>query len=103
MQSRIDSLVEIYNNNKGKYLFDEANTIEFDEKDNINISLVLAKGKYYIFIFLLEEGNLIYKGLYMQSNYNLNNEYDQLKEDMNNISCSEFIDKYYDVLISNEK
>ena len=51
MQSKIDNLVKMYKNNKGKYLFDNVENLEFDEKGNINISLAFANGKYYIFVF----------------------------------------------------
>ena len=88
MQSKIDNLVKMYKNNKGKYLFDNVENLEFDENGNINISLAFANGKYYIFIFLLKKtlfrkNKLIYKGLYMNSDKNLMNEYEQLKEKMN--------------------
>ena len=32
MQSKIDNLVKMYKNNKGKYLFDNVENLEFDEK-----------------------------------------------------------------------
>ena len=38
----------------------------------------------------------------MNSDKNLMNEYEQLKEKMNALSFDEFIDKYYDLLINNE-
>ena len=55
MQSKIDKLVKVYQNNKGKYLFDEIENLKFDENGNINISLAFADGKYYIFVFLLKK------------------------------------------------
>ena len=107
MQSKIDNLVKMYKNNKGKYLFDNVENLEFDENGNINISLAFANGRYYIFVFLLKKtlfrkNKLIYKGLYMNSDKNLMKEYEQLKEKMNALSFDEFIDKYYDLLINNE-
>ena len=45
MQSKIESLIEIYKNNKGKYLFDEVDNLEFDENGNITISLSFANDK----------------------------------------------------------
>ena len=107
MQSKIDKLVKVYQNNKGKYLFDEIENLKFDENGNINISLAFAGGKYYIFVFLLKKtlfkkNKLIYKGLYMNSDEDLMNEYKQLKQKMNTLSFDEFIDKYYDLLINNE-
>ena len=107
MQSKIDNLVKVYQNNKGKYLFDEIENLKFDENGNINISLAFADGKYYIFVFLLKKtlfkkNKLIYKGLYMNSDEDLMNEYKQLKQKMNNLSFDEFIDECYDLLINNE-
>ena len=107
MQSKIDKLVKVYQNNKGKYLFDEIENLKFDENGNINISLAFADGKYYIFVFLLKKtlfrkNKLIYKGLYMNSDEDLMNEYKQLKQKMNNLSFDEFIDECYDLLINNE-
>ena len=75
MQSKIESLIEIYKDNKGKYLFDEVDNLEFDENGNINISLSFANGKYNIFIFLLNENKIIFKGLYLQSDKDLTEKY----------------------------
>lgn len=103
MQSKIENLIEIYKNNKGKYLFDEVDNLEFDENGNINISMSFANDKYHIFIFLLNENKIIFKGLYMKSSENLSNKYAVLKQDLENLSFNEFVDKYYDYLVESEK
>ena len=103
MQSKIENLIEIYKNNKGKYLFDDVDNLEFDENGNINISMSFANGKYHIFIFLLNENKIIFKGLYMKSSDNLSDKYAVLKQDLENLSFDEFIDKYYDSLVQSEK
>ena len=102
MQSKIESLIEIYKNNKGKYLFDDVDNLEFDENGNINISLSFANDKYHIFIFLLNENKIIFKGLYMKSSDNLSDKYADLKQDLENLSFNEFVDKYYDYLLLNQ-
>lgn len=103
MQSKIEKLIKLYNINKGKYLFENPSNIEFDENGDINTSLVFANGKYYIFIFLLNENKIIFKGLYMKSSDNLSEKYAVLKQDLENLSFDEFIDKYYDYLVQSEK
>lgn len=103
MQSKIENLIKLYNINKGKYLFENPSNIEFDENGDINTSLVFANGKYYIFVFLLKENKIIFKGLYMISEENLSEKYALLKQDLENLNFEEFIDKYYDFLIQNEK
>ena len=103
MQSKIESLIEIYKDNKGKYLFDEVDNLEFDENGNINISLSFANGKYNIFIFLLNENKIIFKGLYLQSDKDLTEKYKDLKQDLDKLSYDDFVDKYYDYLVQSEK
>lgn len=99
MQNKINNLIDIYINNKDKYLFDEVDNLKFDENENINISLAFANGKYNIFVFLLENNSILFKVLYMQSENDLSKEYNNLKEDMNSLNADDFIDKHYETII----
>ena len=107
MYPKLEELCSLYIKYKelNNYIYDEVDTLMYDYKNidkyTINIKLIKVNNEYMIFIYIDSIDELLFNGLLEQSNDDLKDKYELLREDLRYLSFENFIDKYYDKLKSN--
>lgn len=103
MKDILNKLYETYQ--KERYLFDNPENIRFESKKEdiytIDISLVKDKEEFYIFIYISEEDELKFKGLYKKANSSLDFEFETLFNALSNLNLEDFVNTYYNELLTN--
>lgn len=106
---KLNELVSLYSqaklDNPNLFIYNDLDTLEcdsiFKESYDLNIKLIKADNKYKIFVFIGKDSKLIFNCLLVESTDNLQNEYDTLKSEINNLTLTELFDKYYKKLKMN--
>lgn len=106
MYPKLETLCSLYNKNKdnNKFIYEDVDTLKYDYKyfDEYAINIKLIKvNKYMIFIYIDTKDKLLFNGLLEESDEDLTNTYNILKEDLSYLSLEDFINKYYDKLLNN--
>jgi hypothetical protein len=90
---------------ENKYTYNNVRTIDNTsidkEKYDMNVRYIFADDKYRIFVFIGTDNKLIFHGLYIERDTDLDDEYKVIKNDMISLSVSSFVKKYYEKLIKN--
>ena len=97
--TELKELLKLYETNKKNYSSDDNILIEYDKREYDEYEIDLAYNKlndeYFIFIIIEKDSKLIFKGLYKHDLIELDNIYNELKENLYSLNFEEFIKKYY--------
>lgn len=101
MEEKINALKAKYLEEKNKFIFEDTEIKKYDdfEYDDfiISINMISTNNKNMIFIYGDQSEHLAFKFLYKESNDGLINDYNSLKNEMQNLSLEEIIDKIYKI------
>ena len=99
MEEQIKKLKEQYLKEKNKYIFDDTNIIEYEDfkYDDfiISINMISTNNKNMIFIYGDQDEHLLFKFLYKESTDSLTIDYNYLRNEIQNLSLEQIIDKIF--------